>query len=383
MPEPAAPQRKYDFDRVFRLLLTAAILLGLFWLVRYLAEVLIPFAVALLLAYLLNPIVSALESRLGKRLYAVLVTLAGVALTVLTLIVVLVPVVNSQVKDFRKVIAELTLVESMPPGTSVTTQAVSALRDRYQQFVESQTRPLVREALAYVPKLLQDVDPEQLAADLIRRFAPTPSGLLTSVGSLIAIAAAIIITAVYLVFLLLDYPEVARKWKSFLPPGYRDEIVRFLGEFELVMGRYFRGQFVVAAATGILLAIGFSIIGLRLGALLGLFIGVLAMIPYMQAVGLIPAILLALLKALETGGSVFWSIALVLIVFGVVQVIQDTVLTPRIMGKATGLQPAIILLGVVVWGKLLGFLGLVLAIPLTCIAIAYYRRLVLGRAATV
>ena len=72
-------------------------------------------------------------------------------------------------------------------------------------------------------------------------------------------------------------------------------------------------------------------------------------------------------------------LALVLIVFAVVQLIQDAVLTPRILGKSTGLRPLVILLGVCVWGKLLGFLGLVLAIPLTCIGLAYYRKFILER----
>ena len=114
--------------------------------------------------------------------------------------------------------------------------------------------------------------------------------------------------------------------------------------------------------------------------ILGLFVGALNMIPYLQTVGLIPALVLALLRAVEHGGGLIESILLTLLVFAVVQVIQDAILTPRIMGKATGLKPVWILLGVFIWGKLLGFLGLVLAIPLTCLGLAYYRRFILERA---
>ena len=88
---------------------------------------------------------------------------------------------------------------------------------------------------------------------------------------------------------------------------------------------------------------------------------------------------LGLFRALETGSSVVESLLLVLLVFAVVQTIQDGLVAPRIIGKVTGLRPIAVLLGVFVWGKLLGFLGLVLAIPLTCLGIAYYSRFVLGK----
>jgi predicted PurR-regulated permease PerM len=144
------------------------------------------------------------------------------------------------------------------------------------------------------------------------------------------------------------------------------------------MRRYFRGQALIALSVGVLFVIGFSIIGLRMAVVLGLFIGMLNMIPYLQTVGLVPALLLAIVRAIERDGSLLVSAVLVLAVFAIVQTIQDTLLTPKIMGKTTGLKPVAILLGVFIWGKLLGFLGVLLAIPLTCLVSAYYRRFVLG-----
>jgi predicted PurR-regulated permease PerM len=91
-------------------------------------------------------------------------------------------------------------------------------------------------------------------------------------------------------------------------------------------------------------------------------------------VGTIPCLLLAGLKALEQGDNFFGALGLVLLVFGVVQLIQETVLVSRFQGEAMGLSPAIILLSISVWGKLLGFLGLILALPLTCLGLIYYRR---------
>jgi len=206
------------------------------------------------------------------------------------------------------------------------------------------------------------------------------SVLSTGISAFLAAATLLVLVALYLVFLLLDYQAYTQTWHEYLPPNYRDPIVKFLEEFDRVLRRYLRGQAVIALATGVLFAIGFSIIGLPLAVPFGLAVGALNMVPYLQAVAILPAVLLASLRALQGEASLLGSVVLVLLVMGMVQLIQDAVLTPRIMGKATGLKPVAILLGVFVWGKLLGLLGLLLAIPLTCVGIAYYRRVVLKHA---
>ncbi len=108
-----------------------------------------------------------------------------------------------------------------------------------------------------------------------------------------------------------------------------------------------------------------------------MFIGLLNLVPYLQLVGLIPALLLALLKALETGNSFWHEAFLVLLVISIVQIIQDTFLVPRIMGKAYNLNPAVILLSLSIWGSLLGIIGLFLALPLTTVLISFYKKFVL------
>ena len=112
---------------------------------------------------------------------------------------------------------------------------------------------------------------------------------------------------------------------------------------------------------------------------LGMFIGLLNMVPYLQLIGFVPAIILAVVKAADTGQD-FWLIMLsVLIVFAVVQTIQDTILTPKIMGKVMGLNSAIILLSLSIWGALLGILGMVIALPLTTLLITYYQKYIIDR----
>ena len=114
-----------------------------------------------------------------------------------------------------------------------------------------------------------------------------------------------------------------------------------------------------------------------MGVLLGVLLGVMTMIPYLQVIGAIPAVMLAAIHALETGQSFWMVLGLTGVVFVVVQIVQDVILVPKILGKAMGLSPAVMLLSLSIWGKLLGMLGLLIALPMTCLVLAYYRRLVL------
>jgi predicted PurR-regulated permease PerM len=134
----------------------------------------------------------------------------------------------------------------------------------------------------------------------------------------------------------------------------------------------------VAGSVGVLFAIGFSIIDLPLAIMFGLFVGLLNMIPYLQLIALVPAFFLAMVLSVETGQSLLVTCGLTALVFAVVQAIQDGFLVPKIMGKIMGMTPAILLLSLSVWGKLLGLLGLLIALPMTVLAHAYYKRYVIG-----
>ena len=145
------------------------------------------------------------------------------------------------------------------------------------------------------------------------------------------------------------------------------------------MNTYFRGQALVALCVGILFSIGFLIIDFPMAIGLGLFIGALNMVPYLQIIGFLPTILLAILKAADTGQNFWIIIASALAVFAIVQIIQDTIIVPKIMGKITGLNPAIILLSLSVWGSLMGVLGMIIALPLTTLMLSYYQRFIINR----
>lgn len=185
------------------------------------------------------------------------------------------------------------------------------------------------------------------------------------------------IILLYLFFILYDYEKISEGWPKLIPSAHRAFAVTLIHDVKKGMNAYFRGQSLIAFLVGILFSIGFSIIDFPMAIGLGLFIGLLNLVPYLQTVGFIPTILLAVLKASDTGQNLWLILLGALIVFAVVQAIQDMILTPRIMGEVTGLNPAIILLSLSVWGSLLGMIGLIIALPLTTLCLSYYRRFVI------
>jgi len=422
MPQQDQP---YTFDRTIRAIISIVTVVGVFLLLRYLSDVLIPFAAAVVLAYLLNPTVTFLERKSGSRGVGVLVTLVGLGVVVIVGFTVLVPIMHAQVGRFAtslsKLQTELTpavsaagaVSDAAPLDEPMTTQAADAgegdeaadaeqmtlgwkefaeswdrfranagelsRAERFRQLREDVRGTLVGRILEESIIYLQSENFRKLVLDSLKRAAAGGVTLLNFAVQLVLGLTVIIIVLIYLVFLLLDFRSYARTWHMYLPPGYRATIVDFLKEFDAALRQYLRGQFVVAASVGILCATGFTLIGLPMAIPFGLLVGALNMVPYLQLVAIVPAAFLAIIRAIEANGSILVSLLLVFAVFAIVQVLQDGLLVPRIMGKVTGLRPVAVLLGIFIWGKLLGFLGLLLAIPLTCLGIAYYRRFVLNQ----
>jgi predicted PurR-regulated permease PerM len=358
--------RPYTFDRVVRIGITAGLIWAIIWLLRTLSDVLIPFATALLLAYLIHPLVTRIESRVRSRGAAVALALIGLSGAIALLAWLLVPVMLDEIARTGRIVSELVnnselaarAAERLPPDLWQAAREFAA-REEVQAFFRADNFWALGEAVA-------------------NRVLPGVWGIIAGTASFLMGLVGLTVVGLYLVFLLLDYEAVGPAWRGLLPPAWKEPVVRFVEDFDEAMNRYFRAQATVAAIVGVLFAAGFSLIGLPMGILLGLFIGLLNMVPYLQIVGLIPAFVLAFVHAIETGTGLPAVLGMTAAVFVVVQTIQDAVLVPRIMGKVTGLNPAVILLSLSVWGKLLGLFGLLVAIPITCLLLAWYRRF-LGR----
>ena len=352
-------EREITFDRVVRWLVAALIATALVWLVNRLSSVLLPFFIAWILAYMIHPFVLFLEKkcRLKYRVVSIVVALL-VIFAVLTLAVFLVvpPIVEESLRMAKLITVYFN-----------DTLASSDLFDNLQGMLQSYAND------DSLMKLFQHSSVMDIAESLVLKAWEFLSGTLNFAIGLLGS----LIVLLYLFFILMDYEKISKGWIHFIPEGQRGIASMVAHDVKNGMNAYFRGQSLIALLVGILFSIGFLIIDFPMAIGLGLFIGLLNLIPYLQLVGFIPTIILALVKAADTGQS-FWLILLcALAVFAVVQTIQDVILTPRIMGHVTGLNPAIILLSLSIWGSLLGIIGLIIALPLTTLLISYYRRFIL------
>jgi predicted PurR-regulated permease PerM len=356
-------QRPYTFDRVVRILLGAGILAGLIWLAGYLSDVLIPFAIALLLAYLTHPLVSLVQKKISNRPAAVFISLLLIIVLAGLLGGFVIPRIAGEIVQMGRIVTDL--VNNSDLAEKASQQLPPDLWQVIQNFF----------ARTEIKDFFQDINIWKILQTVAQKVLPGVWGLITGTTSFFAWLIGLFVIGLYVIFLLLDY-EAVQGWKELVPPSYRESIVGFVDDFESAMSNYFRGQAAVASICGLLFAVGFTLIGLPLGILLGLFIGLLNMVPYLQIIGLIPAGFLAIMHAVQSGTNVWMVLGLTGLVFVVVQLIQDGLLVPKIMGKVTGLNPAMIMLSLSIWGKLLGLLGMIIALPVTYLLLVYYRRLI-------
>ena len=351
--------KPFTFDRVSRIVFSVLMIGGLIYLLAVLKNALLPFLIAWLMAYMMQPFVRFFQYKLKFKsrvlsITAVLVSLAGLLILLYQL------VVPSIIDEIQGTFQLLQTHQGNPEN-------IPLIPESWRIYIVNQMDLLHLSELVSRENLL----------NTLKQIAPRMWTLLSSTFSLLFSVTILFVVMLYFIFILLDYEKIAEGWIKLIPERYRPFAQGLAEDVEVSMNRYFRGQALIALCVGVLFAIGFKIIDFPLAVSLGLFIGFLNLIPYLQTLGLIPMLLLSLLKAAETGGS-FWLIfGSALLVLCVVQGIQDLFLTPKIMGKAMGLNPAIILLSLSIWGTLLGFVGLIVALPLTTLSLSYYKRFIL------
>ncbi len=357
-------ERPYTFDRVVRMALMAGLLWGLVSILSYLSDVLIPFAVALLMAYLINPLVVWLENRLGSRPVSVFLSLFFVFGSLVGISLYLVPLITNEFSTMGRLLSDVV------NNSEIATRASQKLPPDIWAYLKGFLNNSEIKSFFATDSFLS------LLQATARKLLPGLWGVISGTARLGAWIFGLFFILLYLVFLLMDFKTIKEQWKNFIPEEYRATVTEFTNAFEAGMNRYFRGQALVAGLVGVMMAVGFSLVGLPMAIVLGLFIGLLNMVPYLQIIGTVPAVFLSIVHALQSGQDI-WSVLLMTgAVFGVVQLIQDSVLVPRILGKVMGMSPAMILLSLSIWGKLLGLLGLLIALPMTCLIVAYYRRIV-------
>ena len=350
--------KEINFDRFVRGLIFMTVLVAGYFLVCYLSPVLVPFVVAWAFAYILYPVVNFFQykCRFHFRMLSILVTLVIVIGIISTLLYLAIPVMLEELLHLKDV-----AIAYVSGGTGA-----DSLPEVVQKFIRENSDKL------RIERLLNEKD---LMSGLKEALPRVWNMLLSTANVLISIVSSLI-ALLYLVFMLNDYDRVKRGWIRFVPKSKRSMAKKIVSDIDNGMSGYFRGQALVALANCVLFSVGFMIIGFPMPVGLGVFIGLISFIPYVQLLGFFPATVLAILCSVDTGRN-FWMLMLgVIAVYCIVQVLQDSIITPHIMGKILGLRPAVVLLSLTVWGYLLGIIGLIIALPLTQILISYYRHYV-------
>ncbi len=363
MMEPMEfPRREpYTFDRVVRILFTICTIVALVFLLDSLKGVLLPFLIACLIAYMLEPVVrwNMRLLRTASRFVPVALTLLEVAAVMTVFCIIFIPYLVAETAEMGRMIRHYATTQTQIPYIS------GAIHDFLRDNIDFDgiSRLLTRE--------------EWIA--LIKKTLTSSWGFVSSGLAMVLGLLSWLIVILYVIFIMLDYERIMLGFRQLVPARHRRRTFKVASDIKNAMNRYFRGQFVIASIVGVLFAVGFLIIGLPMGVVLGLFIGLLNMVPYLQLISLPVTAVLCIVCTASTGVDfwvIFWESMAVYIV---VQCIQDLFLTPRIMGKAMGLNPAIILLSLSIWGSLLGFMGLIVALPLTTLLISYYNTYVVER----
>lgn len=356
LPDVNRGSKKITFDSFIRGIIGIAVLIGIIWLLGRLSAVLLPFFLAWLIAYLLFPLVKFYQYRckLRYRIVGILCTFLTVGLVLTGLFWLMIP----------------PIVEEAGRVKDLLVQYVT--HDSVMNNIPQQIEDFIHENLS--AEDVKSLITQEGFIDSIKQAVPKVWNVISQSLGVLSSVVSLTMVIIYTLFILLDYEQFSNGWIYMLPERYRNITSQVIGDITQGMNKYFRGQGMVAFCVGVLFSIGFLIINFPMAIGLGMFIGLLNMVPYLQLIGFIPAIMLAVVKAADTGQS-FWLIMLgVLAVFAVVQAIQDTILTPKIMGKVMGLNSAIILLSLSIWGSLLGILGMIIALPLTTLLITYYQK---------
>lgn len=348
-------RQKITFDKFVRGLIVIASVAFAIYLMNILSEVLLPFFVALLLAYWIYPLMHLLRDKLRLK---------NNTLSALLSIVIVLGVIGTGFYFL------------FPPFIDECVKA----KDLFIKYIVDGGSVKIPKSLELF--VMDLVTPEELKhmftttniMNALKTVMPQLWNILSDSLSIVFSIAASCIVLLYLFLILQNYDSVTTGWIKLVPAKQRDFVKRVALDAEDGMNRYMRGQALVALCTGILSCIAFSIIQLPLAIGLGIIIGVLTIVPYLKVASLPLAVLLALLKSADTGENFWIVMSITMLAYAIVQAIEDGFLVPRIMGKITGLNPVVILLSLSIWGCLLGILGMIIAIPLTTLIISYYRQ---------
>ena len=326
-----------------------------------LGNILVPVVVAFFTAYILDPVIDRFESRGFNRTFGIVVFLSLMAVFLTAFVIILIPVVQTQTQDFTRNFPQY--IHRMQ--NFIVTTALPGVEEMYGKPLPTDYAQLMET----LPKSLATVWPE-----LIQYAQKTLRAVMLNISWLAAGFVSMILIPVFTFYFLRDFDRIRFAVMELFPRPTFEYWVGYFKEIDTALASVIRGQLTVCAVLGILYAIGLSIIGLPLGALVGLLTGALAFIPY---VGFSVGFLIALILALFAWNGPALIIG-VLVVYGAVQLFDAIAITPRILGGKLQVSPVVIIIGLFVGGRLFGFIGVLLAVPVMAILKVALRHIIIS-----
>lgn len=354
--------KPFTLDSTVRLVLKTTIIVFVILLFRYLSPVLLPFFIAWLAAYILHPIVELTQKKLKikNRTVACVSVLLVFFFLIVSFLYLFIPMLIDELDKLKDFI--LVYVSDTDLNIHRTDNSWESLFKRF--ILESHIAELFN---------------EKGLGDIASSAFPFAQKLFSQSVALTGTLIAGFFSILYLFFILKDYTLINKLFLALIPNEYQKMVSGIMQDVEQGMSNYYRGQTVIVLILIFLYSLGFYIIGMPLSLLMGIIIGILNFVPYFQVVGIPACIVLMLVKSAIEGISPLFSLFTLLIVFCIIQGIQDGFLVPKIMGKKMGLNAAVILLSLSIFGMLFGVVGLIIALPITTLLLSYYKRYVLTK----
>lgn len=347
--------RPFTFDRVVRMVIALAIIAVAVWLIGVLKNVLLPFCLACLISYIMEPFVEFNQRLLRRkgRVLAVFVTIFDVTVILAIILYFFIPMVGNEIEQMEGMLKKYSDYKFTIPFLPDNVTAVIEQRFDFSKLLDELSTGKGSVILS---------KGEDLVAASVEMLMHSLEWLLTFI---------------YIIFILIDYDKLGDGFKLLVPEKYKAPVFQVMKDIKDSMNIYFRSQLLIASCAAVFYCIGFSIVELPMAIVMGLLVGILYMIPYFQYVTLIPVTILCFITSL--GGEIsFWTmLGKCGLVYVISQCICDYILTPKIMGKSLGLNPAIILLSLSIWGTLLGIIGMIIALPLTTLILSYYKKVII------
>ncbi len=347
--------RPFTFDRVIRLIIGLLLFAGALWLVGTLKNVLLPFCLACLISYILDPFVEFNQRLLHTkgRVIPVFITLLDITVALGLLVYLFMPTVINEIHQMGEMITKYSTKQFKIPF--IPDNVADMLEQKYN-----------------LSKIISELESGR-GMELLNKG----ENLVSSIVDFLMHSLEWLLTFIYIIFILIDYDKLGSGMDLLVPEKYKPTVFQICRDVKDSMNKYFRSQLLIATCAAVFYCTGFTIVGLPMSIVMGVLVGILYMIPYFQYITLIPVAIICFITSLD--GSVdFWVLlGKCGLVYVISQCICDYILTPKIMGKSLGLNPAIILLSLSIWGTLLGIIGMIIALPLTTLLLAYYKKVII------